>query len=257
MCRNMHSNHKPTAPTNALQIYKVVRHRNLRALVKIRVGFSAQRFERLPYRAGGGCAWCVYILDNLAFCSILYICTILSLCVIAFSHPSPLGLKDLRRSLSNPFQLTAETCVNTTWSPFCCRARSNTLSIKRNIRIASFNACNWVHADKVSIPNSVDRDGDLITRAPRLPGLEWEIKVSVCVLALTANCIFYRRRTEWSWWPITTRMTTLKPPILTRPITNLLQIRWANHSSLCFCVLLLSLTNILWSPEHLIVNYQT
>lgn len=126
-----------------------------------------------------------------------------SLSVIAFSHPSPLGLKDLRRSLSNPFQLTAETCVNTTQSPFCCRARSNTLSIKRNIRIASYNACNWVHTDKVSIPNSTDRDGDLITRALRLPG-----SVRLCVLPLTANCIFSRRRTEWSWWPITTRMTT-------------------------------------------------
>lgn len=79
MCQNMHSNLQPAAPTNTLQIYKVVRHRNLRALVKIRVSFSVQRFERLPYRAGDWCARCVYILDNLVFCSILYICTILSL----------------------------------------------------------------------------------------------------------------------------------------------------------------------------------
>lgn len=170
------------------------RHGNLGALVK-----SVQWVEHVEawicIKQGGEFAY-VFIFER-SWCFVLYslhLGSSLTVSVIAFSHPSPLGLKDLRRSLSPSSlkSIPAETCVNTLWSPSRCRARSNTLSIKTNIRITSYNACNWIHTDKISTPNSMGWDGDLITQAPRLPGLEsdwahYELTGKKCV----RTCVFW------------------------------------------------------------------
>lgn len=165
------------------------RHGNLGALVKTVLGLSKLRLESLLYQAGRWVCCAYMFIFERNWCFVLYslhLGSSLTVSVIAFSHPSPLGLKDLRRSLfsSSLKSIPAETCVNTLWSPSRCRARSNTLSIKRNIRITSYNACNWIHTDKISTLNSMSWDGDLITQAPRLPGLESErahFKICTCV----------------------------------------------------------------------------
>lgn len=144
------------------------------------------------YQAGRWVCICVYIWEKLVFCSRFSTSRLFSHCLCyCFFTPFSSGFK---RSLPISAQ------IHSSWNlreyaviPSRSRARTNILSIKRNIRITAYNACNWIHTDKISTPNSMGWDGDLITRAPRLPGLEsdwahFEMTGKKCV----CTCVFWQ-----------------------------------------------------------------